>query len=310
MKLINQQVLELPEFNTLMKLIKRKNISKVISYQKFSKLVKLIVEEIMAITLQRIGYPDEPFLCEIKIMPLSRRGSFNWVKNRLILNEDVIYNLYHGNFLELLTIFHELNHFVLKYELIMGKTSHYSVRVLKEMLLNLLGQVEYTNSENVREDINLILNNSFKTYYKDNYELNSGEKIVNIKAIKDFKYVINYFKIRLSKYQLAVLQSELEQERKNYQNYIRDVRYNHNFNASFIDFEKAFDIMINSYPEWLKFSQLQIEYCLDEFGNVRKRTKEELFQLLSKEIDLEKQKYIKKILKSDINKRLDKSFFI
>ena len=94
-----------------------------------------------------------------------------------------------------------------------------------------------------------------------------------------------------------------------YQNYLRDLRLNIQFNSNFLDFEEAFDIMIKSNPEWLKFSQLNIEYCIDENGKVRKRTKEELEERLKMEFDEDIKLYIQYLLKPDSNKLLIRSVF-
>lgn len=89
---------------------------------------------------------------------------------------------------------------------------------------------------------------------------------------------------------------------RQYRNYLRDVHNNINFNSYVIDFEEAFDILIKDHPSWLQYPQLQIEYYLDEFGNVVKRNDEELKELLKKETDASKKEYIEKLLNKSTKK--------
>lgn len=295
MYIIDEQILKMKKLNILMQILKQgridsQKIEKIISYQDFSILIQRIVEEIMKVSLQGYRRMEDSCSCQVKRCPLANRGSFSWKDNQIVLNEDVIQKLYSGSFLELLTIIHELNHFQIKYDILNGKISCDLIRILKERLL------ESSEIEGC--------------YYRNNYQLCSEEKVVNIHAVYDFIILINHFDILLNEDEKNQLKEELFRNKREYQNYLRDVRANMKFNSNFIDFEEAFDIMLRYYyPEWFFMCpQLQIEYYFD--GSVQKRTKEQLLQLLAEEKDFEKQEYIEKLLKGNTTKRLDETVFL
>lgn len=102
------------------------------------------------------------------------------------------------------------------------------------------------------------------------------------------------------------LEIRIANNNRQYENYLRDLRYNFNFNNYFLDFEEAFDIMIIHNPNWLECPQLGIEYYQDENGKVKKRTIEQLQEMLNNETDEEKKQYINQLLTPNNHKKLNK----
>lgn len=308
MELLSKEVLSLESFNKLGTIIKKqyelKNSKNAkITLNEFSLIFKLATEEIInTLTKENLASCNQ---CRIKKMPLQKRGSCT-VSSKFItitINEDVVTKLYKGNILEILTLFHELNHGLIKYEIAKGTINYDLNRCLKEILITSIENKELVRIKNNLK--NNFFTEGFYHYYSDNYSVYSEEKVADIMAINEFLTFINHFNIKITDSEQKELQKILKQNQQEYKNYLRDVRHIIVFNSYFIDFEEAFDIMIKEHPEWLKFKGLQTEYYLDEEGKVAKRSKEELLEMLSKE----KQEYLKRLITEDRDKLLDKEAF-
>ena len=199
------------------------------------------------------------------------------------------------DFTILAVLFHELNHFKMKYDIKLGFLDESLVRVIKEELIS--SSPLYPSFIKVSEE------EKRSSYYKDNYELYSEEKLADFYSLENLLLFLKEAKINLTerqKYEINALFSKIQGQ---YNNYLRDVSNNLNFNSYNIDFEEAFDILIKNNPQWLEYSQLRIEYFLDSNGTVKKRTSEELKTMLHQETDPIKIKYIEKLLLSNANKK-------
>lgn len=300
MTLLNKKVYNSQEFKELQLILKNlyiKNSNNPVSYNELNDAIVSFVTKIMFSYLEDTEFRSDSFSCIIKKLPSSLKGTFDDENNLITINEEVVNDIYNGDIVSISTIFHELEHFKTKYDIKLGRITINLIRCIKEQLLR----------EKSLEPFKIV--GYVDNYYKCNYEVFSDEKMAEINAATDLCFFILKTGIEISKQQLQELKDIHELNTIQHQNYLRDLRLNIHFNNNFLDFEEAFDIMIKSNPEWLKFSQLNIEYYIDENGKVRKRTKEELEKRLKMETDEDIKEYIQYLLKSDFNKLLIKSEF-
>ena len=198
-------------------------------------------------------------------------------------------------------IFHELNHFKINYELKLGKINQDLVRIAKEELLSISISDPWAKKENIKKGMAYT-----NYYYECNYRVFSEEKVAEINAIKNLIFFLKAADIELSEFDKHELERRIANNNCQYENYLRDFRYHFNFNNNFLDFEEAFDIMINYNHDWIKCPQLDIEYYQDENGKIKKRTIEQLQEMLNKETDEEKKQYIHQLLTPNRHKKLNK----
>ena len=74
-------------------------------------------------------------MVSISDLPKNIKGFFRRTDNFLMINEQVIKDIYNGNIEEFISIFHELNHFKIKYEIQSGLINYDISRILKERLI-------------------------------------------------------------------------------------------------------------------------------------------------------------------------------
>lgn len=286
MDILNELILKNKYFKILSIVLKNHYLNKeefrpIISYNEFKETIKAFIEKIMETFLENTEYSNDKYSCNFKQMTLSRGGEFSLENNEITINEDAIKKLYHGNLSEMATIFHELNHFKIKYELKLGKINQDLVRIAKENLLSMSSFDSFKNT--IKKGITYT-----NDYYECNYSVFSEEKVAEINAIRNLIFLLKSADIELSEHEMHELERRIADNNRQYENYLRDLRYNFNFNSYFLDFEEAFDIMIIYNPDWLKCPQLNIEYYQDENGKVKKRTIEQLQEMLNSETDEEK----------------------
>ena len=239
-------------------------------------------------------------------MPSYRRGQFNPENNIITINEAVIEDIYLGKINSMTTIFHELNHFKIKYDTELGGVNKDIIRTIKEHLLRSTSQDPFDEKKCFfKKDCFYISDD----YYKCNYRLFSDEKIAEINAINNLILFIEIIGIKISEQHLKQLKEKIEKNTNQYNNYLRDMRLNFHFNDFFLDFEEAFDVMIKYNPKWLEIPQLNIEYYIAENGTVSKRTREELEERLKIETDVDIKKYIQYLLTPNSSKNLCRSEF-
>ncbi len=306
MDILNELILKNKYFYILSIVLKnhylnKKEFKPIISYDEFKETIKAFIEKIMETFLENTEYSNDKYSCTFKQMRRSKRGEFSLENNEITINEDAIKNIYRGNLSEMTTIFHELNHFKINYELKLGKINQDLVRIAKEELLS-ISISDPLDEKNSIKGLSYINNN----YYECNYRVFSEEKIAEINAIKNLIFFLKTADIELSEFEMKELERRIANNNRQYENYLRDFRYNFNFNSYFLDFEEAFDIMIIDNPDWLKCPQLDVEYYQDENGKVKKRTIEQLQEMLNNETDEGKKQYINQLLTPNDHKKLSK----
>jgi len=310
MELINKHLLNLANITKYGIILKRqindnKPISDIMSFENFSLLTKEVINTIIN------NIPDttnnkETYSCQIK-PNIKYTGYFDSQNNQIIISKESIKKIYQGDILKLLIIFEKLAHLKIKFEIKSQEINEHLVRCIKELLLKNIG-TNYLKINNYNI-VDSMFDSSFSIYYRDNEKLFSKNLVATLESINTFVYFINHFDIKLSQRDLKFIQTKLTETNKYYNNYLRDVRYNFAFGTNYIDFEAAFDIAITQHKEWLEIPQLQIEYYLDRFGNVKKRTFSELNKLLKSKIEEKTKDYITHLLKGNQTKKLTKKDF-
>ena len=264
MDLITDKIKESSIFQTLSQLlhhtyIDKGNLRDIISFDEFKKLLEIFIEEIMKDYLIRMrfnNFESEPPSCEILIMEAEGEQT----NNKIRINEVIVKKIYDGNIIELFVACHELIHF--KYwNLISTRNINVDImRYLKETLMQL----------------------DSKEYYDRNYQYIAPEKIANIEGVELFYKLINFMDIDLSIYDRLELDIIYEKNKLEYQNPLRIIRNRQTNEFSHMNFEEAFDNLIKKYPRWAQMFKLKIEYYLDNFGEVKKWSVQELKLILEK----------------------------
>lgn len=312
MELLNEQVTNSKCFETIQEVIKnhyinRNNLNPIISYNEFKNTLIVFVEKIMTSLLENTEFSNDKCSCVVKNLPSYSRGEFDPEDNEITINEEVINDIYSGKITSMTTIFHELNHFKSEYDIKLGRINKDIIRSIKERILRDYCYDELTEIKTIKTGANpFIIDN----YYKCNYVVFSEEKTAEINAINNLISFVELTGIELSEQDLQQLKDEIKNNITQYNNYLRDLRMNINFNNYFLDFEEAFDVIIKQYPYLLSdMPQLNIEYYINDNGEVVRRTKEELEERLTKETDNDIIEYIKYLLSPNNEKTLSKTIF-
>lgn len=308
MELLNEKVINSKSFELLQLILKNryiKNTNFSISYNEFEEIMIAFIEKIMGSYLEDTKFYKDKYSCVIKDLPSYRRGEFNSENNVITINKKVINDIYLGKINYMITIFHELNHFKVLYDIKLGRINRDLIRSLKEDLLRVSICDPFSEQKTIKAGPTFINDN----YYECNYTVFSDEKVAEINAINDLISFIKMAGIELSLQHLQELNDRIKKNTNQYNNYLRDLRLNLNFNNYFLDFEEAFNVMIKFNPDWLAIPQLNIEYYLGEDGKITKRTKEELEERLKTETDEDIKEYIQYLLTPNTDKRLSRSEF-
>ena len=152
----------------------------------------------------------------------------------MIINKSVIRELYDGDLEEFTTLFHGLNHFKVKYDIRLSEINEDIVRIIKERLIRESNQDPFgeIDSPKTIKKGSMYVNDD---YYRDNYELYSGEVYVNLKAQEDYLFLLKSLtkKTDIQAEIVNLFQSEyknaFERKIKNYNNHQRDFTTNLNF---------------------------------------------------------------------------------
>lgn len=311
MELLNESIINSHRFEIISTVLKvhyqnRNNLRTIISYSEFKETIEAFIEQIMEEYLENTKrYKNNLPRCIVKSMTSKNiRGVCKSKENIIIINEDVVKNIYYGKIIEFITLFHELNHFKVFNDLRLGKINLDLIRIAKEELICL--SEEISEIKDIKQIEIMVVKSQ---YYEDNYKLYSEEKFVDNEAIKNFILFCKQANIQLEQSDIEYLENRVFVNSRESEKFLRDFRYNLNFNSYYLDFEKAFDILIKRNPKWTECPQLKIEYYLDENGQVIKRNKDELIQLQSSVDDDEIRQLIQEILDLEIKKRLDKKDF-
>ena len=306
MELLNDKVLKLDSFIFLRSFYENKNSPSSISYNEFKKNLEKFAHEVMTVYLIDTPFKNIAGYCIVTKHDCAGTFLDRDNINLIVINEDVVREMYKGNVWAITTLFHELNHFKVKYDLKMGYINLDLVRILKERLIStsstypsFIKSCHYENTDN--------------NYYDSNYKYFSEENYVDMACIENFLYIIKNSKLKVTKEQIYGIYKLIEKKESDYNFHVRDVSDNLNFNSYEVDFEEAFDLLIKDNPNWLEHPQLQIEYYLDKDHTVKKRTPEQLKAIAENEQNNEIKDYINYLLspkKTDTRKFPRKRPFI
>lgn len=254
------------------------SLSFLIKYDEFKRIMYEFILNIMKIFIENNDIKDK-CMVSIGYLPKNIKGFFRRTDNFLMINEQVIKDIYNGNIEEFIPIFHELNHFKINYE-IQSELINYDIsRILKERLIREVSSDPYNekSSYKTKKFGNNYINDY---YYKDNYVNYSEEVVANIEAKKNLGVLLQQLANSRGKLNEEVtefvnnyLSEVLYEENKKYSTHIRDLNNNILFNDNYLDFESAFDFLIKYNPDWLDYPQISVEYFIDEQGLVKKKYK-------------------------------------
>lgn len=272
---------------------------KIIPYENFENIIHGFILDVMKTFLESNKIEDD-CVVYIKQLPKGTKGLFlDNIKgnNFLVINECVIKELYAGNIEQFIVIFHELNHFKVKYDIRLSEINDDIVRIIKEKLIressqdpfNEIGSIKSIKKEYVYVN---------DDYYSANYELYSGEVYANVKALEDYLFMLKSLtkNPNVQADIINYLQSEYKdtfvENKKHYDNHKRDFKSNFKFNNYFLSYEEAFDLLIKDNPDWLQYPQIAIEYYKDENDIIHKRNESQLIELFNNTENPQQKEYI------------------
>lgn len=272
---------------------------KLISYENFENVIYDFLLDVMK-TLLESNKIEEKCIVHIKNLPKETKGLFLDTKkgdNLLVINECVIKELYTGDLEQFIAIFHELNHFKVKYDIRLSEINEDIVRIIKEKLIRESSRDPFNeigSLKSIKKGYMYVNDN----YYRDNYELYSEEVYVNIKAQEDFLFMLKSLtknpniQLEIVNFFQKEYKGTFEKNKNNYNNHQRDFKSNFQFNSYFLSYEEAFDSLIKDNPDWLQYPQIAIEYYKDENGNIHKRNESQLIELFNKTENRQQKEYI------------------
>lgn len=280
------------------------SFSKLVTYQEFKDDIYNFIISIMYNFLDDYDFSNDKCTVIIEKLPKKNKGYFldnQKYDNLLVINEEVIKSIYDGHIEDFLIIFHELNHFKVKYDIKSGIINDDITRIIKEKLIRTSKDIYSFNP----------LDNN---YYCDNYNVYSEEVYVNLQAKKDFLFMCKsltkdtFIQKEITEAFEEEYKEEIEKETKRYNNHIRDFTSRSDFNSYYLSFEEAFDLLVTDNPKWLEYPQIKLEYYIDENNKVQKRNVEQLLELLNNTNSQEEKEYINSLINSYKNAKNSKQF--
>lgn len=243
-----------------------KPIKEYISYDEFKLLIENFTLDIMKYYLDRIDVVNykEP---HVRIFHYEHSGIYDSKFNKITIDEDVVCSIYEGNMSEMVTVFHELVHFQMFYDIYYGKlVNEDTVRILKEELIG-----DYIRKNNL---------SSGRSYYVDNYVYLSSEIYAEkegINLLVEFLYLVykSVIDSRKDLYnKMYLIEEKIRKDTPDYEKrYKKKVRYFSNlgeFLKEYISFEDVFDYLVKYNPKWLEYPQISAEYEMND-GIIKKR---------------------------------------
>lgn len=234
----------------------KESFKEYISYDEFRLLIKNLIFDIMKYYLDRINVVNchGPY---VRVFHFEHSGRWVSKYNEITINEDVVRNIYEGNMRDMITIFHELVHFQMFYDINYRKlVNEDTIRIVKEELIE-----DYIRENNLRS------NNS---YYKDNYVYLSSEIYAEkegINLLVEFLYLV-YKSVIGSKKDLYdkmyVIEEEIRKDtpdyEKRYKKKLRYFREIKEFTDKWVSYEEVFDYLVKFNSEWLEYPQISAQY--------------------------------------------------
>ena len=290
MDLLNDKILDLDSYVFLRSFYEKENSRSTISYNSFKINLEKFACDVMNCYLSNTPLRNISGYCIVTKHDCAGTFLDKDNINLIIINEDIVKEMYKGTIWAITTLLHELNHFKVKYDLKLGYINSDLIRILKERLIS-------TSSTYPSFIKSCYCENTENKYYDNNYKYFSEENYVDMASLADFLYIIKNSKLKITKQQAYGMYKLMEKKESDYSFHIRDVSDNLNFNSYEVDFEEAFDLLVKDNPDWLEHPQLQIEYYLDKARKVKKRTTEQLKAILENEQNNEIKDYINYLLK-------------
>lgn len=234
----------------------KESFKEYISYDEFRLLIKNLIFDIMKYYLDRINVVNchGPY---VRVFHFEHSGRWVSKYNEITINEDVVRNIYEGNMRDMISIFHELVHFQMFYDINYRKlVNEDTIRIVKEELIE-----DYIRENNLRS------NNS---YYKDNYVYLSSEIYAEkegINLLVEFLYLV-YKSVIGSKKDLYdkmyVIEEEIRKDtpdyEKRYKKKLRYFREIKEFPDKWVSYEEVFDYLVKFNSEWLEYPQISAQY--------------------------------------------------
>lgn len=234
----------------------KESFKEYISYDEFRLLIKNLIFDIMKYYLDRINVVNchGPY---VRVFHFEHSGRWVSKYNEITINEDVVRNIYEGNMRDMISIFHELVHFQMFYDINYRKlVNEDTIRIVKEELIE-----DYIRENNLRSN---------KSYYKDNYVYLSSEIYAEkegINLLVEFLYLV-YKSVIGSKKDLYdkmyVIEEEIRKDtpdyEKRYKNKLRYFREIKEFPDKWVSYEEVFDYLVKFNSEWLEYPQISAQY--------------------------------------------------
>lgn len=231
------------------------NGNKVVSYYEFENAIKLF-----GLYNTRI-VPDAKFIItdDLPVNVLGRCRGIKWIK----IKKDVVSNIYHGDKMAMITIFHELKHFRDNYNILNDIYDDETIRILKERLIN------WANNEFEREILDKDV--SFNCYYKANYDVESSEVLAEKYSYLDMIKYFEFIGVELSDNELDNINNKIHMLDKKYNKKLRNLTNCLMYNSFYLTVDEVFDVAISDNPLWLEeFPCLKKEYYVDSKSRVRR----------------------------------------
>lgn len=245
--------MDIKEVNHIIKEVLKGN--RVVSYEEFINVIGLFGLYNMKIV------PDAKFIITCDL-PANLSGiccGIKWIK----IKKDVIRNIYYGNKMAMLTIFHELKHFRDNYNIFYDIYDEEAIRILKEKLIN------WANNEFEREILDKDV--SFNCYYKDNYDVESSEVLAEKYAYLDMIKYFEFIGVKLSDSELSSISNNIHMLDKKYNKKLRNLTHCFMYNNFYLNVDEAFDVAIRDNQSWLEeYPCLKKEYYVDNKSRVRR----------------------------------------
>lgn len=226
----------------------------IVNYEKFENVIELLGLYNIKIV------PDAKFIitCDLPSNVSGRCCGVEWIK----INKKAIRNIYYGNKIAMVTIFHELKHFRDNYNILNNIYDEETIRILKDNLINF----EVNNFE--RKVLGGVV--SYNCYYRDNYDVESSEVLAEKYAYLDMIKYFDFIGVKLSDSELSSISNNIHMLDKKYNKKLRNLTHCFMYNNFYLTVDEAFDIAIRDNLSWLEeYPCLKKEYYVDSKNKVR-----------------------------------------
>ncbi len=238
-----------------------------IPYEKFERAIVEYIQKCMFFIYANYCEVDElenisgTYFPSCKIIKsLDSDGEAQYI-DTILLKRDTIINLFRGDKINLLIIFHELSHIEYNIQILRGYSTLNIINQIKDFLLN-----SYQKEQNSK----YYYDDPFD-YYKYNYRVVSQEVDANLNAIA---LTTNFMKINNINdsdifHELSKKYEEFSRRKKIMNRFVGG---NVLFNNIYLSLDEAFSSAIKDNPFWLEvFPQLKVEYEIVDGVIVKKK---------------------------------------